>query len=74
MTQKGDFIKLVMYEKTQADPKRIEQMIQKYQGKMKFVIEANPYFLYTKPRKSAKDNRDVLELTREMIEDIGGIS
>ena len=74
VTQKGDFIKLVMYEKTQADPKRIEQMIQKYQGKMKFVIEANPYFLYTKPRKSAKDNRDVLELTREMIEDIGGIS
>ena len=72
VTQKGDFIKLVMYEKTQADPKRIEQM--KYQGKMKFVIEANPYFLYTKPRKSAKDNRDVLELTREMIEDIGGIS
>ena len=49
-------------------------MIQKYQGKMKFVIEANPYFLYTKPRKSAKDNRDVLELTREMIEDIAGIS
>lgn len=74
VTQKGDFIKLVMYEKTQADPKRIEQMIQKYQGKMKFVIEANPYFLYTKPRKSAKDNRDVLELTREMIEDIAGIS
>ena len=56
------------------DPKRIEQMIQKYQGKMKFVIEANPYFLYTKPRKSEKDNRDVLELTREMIEDIAGIS
>ena len=74
VTQKGDFIKLVMYEKTQADPKKIEQMIQKYQGKMKFVIDANPYFLYTKPRKSAKDNKDVLELTQGMIEDIAGIS
>ena len=74
VTQKGDFIKLVMYEKTQADPKKIEQMIQKYQGKMKFVIDANPYFLYTKPRKSAKDNKDVLELARGMIEDIAGIS
>ena len=74
VTQKGDFIKLVMYEKTQADPKKIEQMVQKYQGKMKFVIDARPYFLYTKPRKSAKDNKDVLELTREMIEDIAGIS
>ena len=74
VTQKGDFIKLVMYEKTQADPKKIEQMVQKYQGKMKFVIDARPYFLYTKPRKSAKDNKDVLELTQEMIEDIAGIS
>ena len=74
VTQKGDFIKLVMYEKTQADPKKIEWMIQKYQGKMKFVIDVNPYFLYTKPRKSAKDNKDVLELTRGMIEDIAGIS
>ena len=74
VTQKGDFIKLVMYEKTQADPKKIEQMVQKYQGKMKFVIDARPYFLYTKPRKSAKDNKDVLELTRGMIEDIAGIS
>ena len=74
VTQKGDFIKLVMYEKTQADPKKIEQMVQKYQGKMKFVIDTRPYFLYTKPRKSAKDNKDVLELTREMIEDIAGIS
>ena len=74
VTQKGDFIKLVMYEKTQADPKKIEQMVQNYQGKMKFVIDARPYFLYTKPRKSAKDNKDVLELTRGMIEDIAGIS
>ena len=63
-----------MYEKTQADPKKIEEMVQKYQGKLKFVIDVNPYFLYTKPRKSAKDNKDVLELTRELIDGIGRIS
>ena len=73
VTQKGDAIRIVMYEKTQADPKKIEQLVQRYQGKLKFVIEANPYFVYTKPRKSAKDNKDVLELTKELIEGIAGL-
>lgn len=73
ISQKGDFIKFVMYEHAKADPKKIEAMIGKYLGKMKFVIEANPYFIYSKPRKSAKDNGDILKLTREIVEDIQGI-
>lgn len=70
VTQKGDCIKLVMFEKTQADPKKIEQMVNKHQGKMKFVIDARPYFLYTRPKKSLKENRDILELAKQLIEDI----
>ncbi|MDO5538952.1 MAG: transcription-repair coupling factor [Eubacteriales bacterium] len=74
LTQKGDYIKAVMFEKAPVDAKKIEAMIGKYKGKMKFVVENNPYFLYSKPRVSARDNADVLMVTRELLEDIGGLS
>lgn len=72
LTQKGDYIRFVMYEKTPADPKKIEACIAKHGGKLKFVMEGRPYFLYAKPRVSAKDNADVLTLTRELLTDIAG--
>lgn len=73
LTQKGDYLKFMMFEKAPADAKKIELMIGKHRGKMKFVVESRPYFLYSKPRVSAKDNADILTLTRELLEDIGQI-
>lgn len=70
ISQKGDFIRFVMFERTQADPGKIEAVIARYQGRLKFVVEANPYFIYSKPRKSAKDNADILTLTRDILNDI----
>ena len=73
VNQKDDHIKFVMYEKAPADPKKIEALIRRHNGRMKFVVENPPYFLYTKPRVSAKDNADILTLTRELLEEIGTI-
>ncbi|MDO4344791.1 MAG: transcription-repair coupling factor [Eubacteriales bacterium] len=73
LTQKGNYIKFVMFEKAPADAKKIEALMERFRGKMKFVVENNPYFLYSKPRVSPKDNGDVLTLVREILEGIGTI-
>ncbi|MDO4632924.1 MAG: transcription-repair coupling factor [Eubacteriales bacterium] len=73
VSQKGDVIRFVMYEHTQADPKKIEMMIQKHHGRMRFVLGGTPTFVYTKPQKSAQDNRDILTLTGDLLEDIAGV-
>ncbi|MDO4522531.1 MAG: transcription-repair coupling factor [Eubacteriales bacterium] len=73
ISQKGDDIKFVMYEHTQADPKKIEEVIKKHKARMKFVVGAQPHFIYSKPRRSPKDHLDVLALTSSLLEDIRGI-
>ena len=73
ISQKGDFVKIVMYERTPVDPVKMEAMIKRYLGRMKFVIDTNPYFVYSKPRKSAKDNGDILSLAEEITGEIRGI-
>ena len=70
VSQKGDTITFVMFERAQADPKKIEALIEKQKGKLKFVLGANPSFVYQKPRKSARDNGDILLLTSELIKEI----
>jgi len=74
LTQKGDYIKAVMFEKAPVDAKKIEILVAKYRGRLKFVVENNPYFLYSKPRTGARDNADVLTVTKELLEDIHGLS
>lgn len=74
LTQKGDYIKAVMFEKAPVDAKKIETLVAKYRGRLKFVVENNPYFLYSKPRTGARDNADVLTVTKELLEDIHGLS
>ena len=51
-----------------ADPAGIELLVKESKGKMKFVIDTNPYFIYMKPRKNGKDNEDVLTLVRSLTE------
>lgn len=70
ISQKGDFIKFTMFERACVDPVKIEEMLKRYNGKVKFTIEANPYFVYSKPRKSLKDNDDILMVVREILNDI----
>lgn len=74
LTQKGDYIKVVMFERAPIDAAQIENIVGKYKGRLKFIMESNPYFLYSKPRVSARDNADVLVVARELLEDIGRLS
>lgn len=73
VTQKGDYIRFVMFEHAPAEPKKIEALIARHGAKLRFVVENNPYFLYRKPHANAKDNADVLNVTRALLADIGTI-
>ena len=68
IAQKGDQIRFTMFEQAKADPAGIELLVKESKGKMKFVIDTNPYFIYMKPRKNGKDNEDVLTLVRSLTE------
>ena len=68
IAQKGDQIRFTMFERAKADPTGIELLVKESKGKMKFVIDTNPYFIYVKPRKNGKDNEDVLTLVRSLTE------
>ena len=68
IAQKGDQIRFTMFERAKADPAGIELLVKESKGKMKFVIDTNPYFIYVKPRKNGKDNEDVLTLVRSLTE------
>ena len=78
LTQKGEEIRFVLYEKAMIDAAKIGDFLKEYNGRMKFTVDANPYFTYMKPRKGGRDNEDVLVLVREILEnmkrlDAGGL-
>ena len=68
LTQKGDEIRFVFYEKAMIDAAQIDCFLKEYKGRMKFTVDVNPYFTYAKPRKGGRDNEDVLLLVREILE------
>ncbi|MDY3917800.1 MAG: transcription-repair coupling factor [Candidatus Limivivens sp.] len=70
VAQKGDFIRFTLFERAKVDPARIETMVKNSRGRLKFTVDANPYFLYSKPRKAGKDNEDVLQVVRELLEEM----
>ena len=74
VSQKGDFIKFTMFERTKADPQKIEELVKRSRGRLKFTVDTNPYFLYSKPRKSLKDNDDVLTVVKDILEELQFLS
>lgn len=67
LAQKGDEIRFTFYEKAQINAAQIDGLLKYYKGKLKFTVDASPYFTYLKPRKSGKDNDDILSLVRELL-------
>ena len=55
-----------MFEHAIADPVKIEELVKRGKGRLKFIIDTNPYFLYSKPRKNGNDNQDVLYVVGEL--------
>jgi len=70
VSQKENFIKFTMYEYAKVDSTKIEALVKRGKGKIKFVIDVNPYFLYSKPRKNARDNDDILIVVREFLNEL----
>lgn len=73
LAQKGDEIRFVFFERADIDPSKIEGLIKEYRGRMSFKIEANPAFIFKKPRKSGNDNKDILTVVRDILDHIKGI-
>ena len=68
LTQKGDEIRFVFYEKARVDAGKIDGFLKDYRGKMKFTVDAQSLFHLPQARKSGRDNEDILTLVREILE------
>ncbi|MDO5422754.1 MAG: transcription-repair coupling factor [Eubacteriales bacterium] len=67
VAQKGETIRFTLFERAKVDPAGIEELVRVSNGKLKFTVEANPYFAYSRPRKG-KEREDVLRTVREVLE------
>ena len=71
VSQKGNELKLVMYEKAKINPVFIPQVVQKLSPMLKFITDAkNPYFVYTLNTNSKEKGKDVLEILRNIVEEM----
>ena len=68
--QTGMEIKITFYEKARLDVQGIPSLLEQYGRKLKFKIEANPYFLY-QPGPPKKKRETVLDQVRGFMEDLG---
>ncbi len=69
ISEVGTNIKIQLYEKAEINPSGIADMVAKYKGRLKFVTEKTPYFMYLSPRKitNMEEYKRILD---EIIEDI----
>ena len=61
-----------MYQKAPVDITKIPSLVEQYRGDLKFVPDANPYFIY-KPRNGVKDNDNCFEQLNSVIENVKNI-
>lgn len=67
ITQRGDEIKFVMFEKANVDPMKIPPLLQKEKQSLKFTVDTNPYFTY---RKVNSRNEDTFEAVKKVLNEI----
>lgn len=69
VTQKGDELKLVMYEKAPINPIRIPQLLDVNKPYLKFTADAqSPYFTYAMNANSREKGKDVTEILKNLLE------
>jgi transcription-repair coupling factor (superfamily II helicase) len=67
--QKGNELKLVMYEKAKVDPVRIPYLITSNTPFLQFTADAkNPYFTYLLNGNSREKGKDILEVLKTLLE------
>jgi transcription-repair coupling factor (superfamily II helicase) len=74
LTQKGDEIRIVMYEKAQIDTTKIDGLLKSYRGRLKFQIAETPCFIYIRPRVNKKENENVIQTVKELVEAVQGLA
>ena len=69
ISQKGNELKFVMYEKAKINPARIPEVVQNHAPCLKFTADANnPYFVYTLHVNSREKGKDVIEILKNVLE------
>ena len=69
--QKGEEIRLTMYEKAKIDPSGIPKFLDSYKNDLIFRAEEPPYFLYCRKGRNKKSNTEnVLDTVRRILEDL----
>lgn len=68
ISQKGDTIKLVLFERAEINPANIPKLLEKYRNTLKFTVDTNPYFVYT-PVKT-KEKPDTISVVKNILNDI----
>ena len=69
VNQKGDELKLVMYEKAPINPIRIPQLLDVNKPYLKFTADTqNPYFTYSMNTNSREKGKDVVEILKKLLE------
>lgn len=71
VSQKGNELKLVMYEKAKINPALIPQVVQANAPFLKFVADTkNPYFIYVLNGNSKEKGKDVIEILKNLLESL----
>ena len=63
VTQRGDEIKFVLYEKAAVDPAKIPELVQSYENRVTFTADSKaPYFVYRLNYNSRQKGEDAGEV------------
>jgi len=69
VSQKGDELKLLMYEKAKINPGMIPEVVQKGSPFLRFVADAkNPYFVYQLNANSREKGKDIIESLTNLLD------
>ena len=69
VSQKGNELKLLMYEKAKINPAFIPKLVQDQAPSLSFVADANnPYFVYKMQVNSREKGKDTLEVLKNLLE------
>ena len=69
INQKGNELKLIMYEKAKINPLMIPEIVQKNTPFLTFVADSkNPYFIYQLNGNSREKGKDVIDILKNLLE------
>ena len=73
LTQKGNEVKMVMYPTAPINAMHIDALLKFYKGRLKFLHDKIPCFIYTRPQSAIKNtaapsNSEVIRMAKELLE------